>query len=151
VTAVPERKAGSPTPPDGQANLDDPRAPIAGLERIEALITQLVRAAPGLGPTVVTELVERLHSVGLPHAQPLARAIAAVVALVAEGRIDPGIALPPLAMACATLADGVRGAFTSRELESARYEIETLLPLPGARPVTAAPDVPLSALRKRTP
>jgi hypothetical protein len=99
-------------------------------------------------------------------------------------------------MACATLADGVRGAFTprepprpasggvhaaaidaspsisDRELEAARYEIETLLPLPGASPVTegkesiagsprlpdrgnpcgvtAAPDVPLSALRKRT-
>jgi len=82
------------------------------LDRIEALITELVRTAPRLDPVVVAELVERLRSVGPLHAQPLARAIAAVVALVAEGRIDPGIALPPLAMACATLADGARGAFT---------------------------------------
>jgi hypothetical protein len=140
----------SPTAPDG-AELHDPPAPSAGLPRIEALITQLVRTAPALDPTIVTELVERLHGVGPPHAQPLARAIAAVVALVAEGRIDAGIALPALAMACATLADGVRGAFTERELEAARYEIETLLPLPVARPTAAAPDVPLAALRKRAP
>ena len=136
---------------------------IAALDRIELLITALVRAAPGLDPAVVTELIEHLHGVGPLHAQPLARAIAAVVALVAEQRIDPGIALPPLAMACATLADGVRGALrppaidrvpsvTHRELEAARYEIETLLPLPGgAPPMAAAPHVPLSALRRRTP
>jgi hypothetical protein len=159
----------------GQAGQAGSSESIAALDRIESLITLLVRAAPRSDPMIVTELVERLHSVGPLHAQPLARAIAAVVALVGERQIDPGIALPPLAMACATLADGVRGAFTPRggpmppsrgvprpatdaspsvpyhELEAARYEIETLLPLPGAPPRAAAPDVPLSALRKRTP
>jgi hypothetical protein len=117
----------------------------ATLDRIEHLITLLVQRAPDLDIAVVDELVGRLHHVG----GPLARSIARIVELVAEQLIAPGTALPPLAMACATLADGVRGKLTDRELEAARYEIETLLPLPDRPPVASAPDVPLSALRKR--
>ena len=115
------------------------------VERIEQLITELVRAAPVADPAVVDELVDRLHRVG----SPLARSIARVVELVAEQLIAPGIALPPLAMACSTLADGVRGKLTVRELEAARYEIETLMPVPDRPPAITAPDVPLSSLRKR--
>jgi hypothetical protein len=115
------------------------------LDRIEQLITALVRAAPAADPAAVDELVERLHRIGTP----LARSIARVVELVAEQLVAPGIVLPPLAMACATLADGVRGKLTDRELEAARYEIETLLPVPDRPPAIAAPDVPLSSLRKR--
>jgi hypothetical protein len=116
-------------------------------DRIEQLITELVRAAPAWDPAIAGELVERLDGIAVP----LARSIAQVIALVAEQRIDPGIALPPLAMACATLADGVRGRLGDRELEAARYEIETLLPVPaGTRAIAAAvPDVPLGALRRR--
>jgi hypothetical protein len=114
-------------------------------DRIEQLITELVRAAPACDPGIAGELVEQLRGIG----SPLARSIARVVELVAEQRVDPGIALPPLAMACATLADGVRGTLGNRELEAARYEIETLLPVPRAAPAIAAPDVPVSALRKR--
>ena len=113
--------------------------------RIEQLITDLVRAAPGSDPAVVGELIERLHRVG----SPLARTIARIVELVAEDLVDPGIALPPLAMACATLADGLRGRLTERELEAARYEIDTLTPRPDKPPPLAAPDVPVAALRKR--
>lgn len=113
--------------------------------RIEELITLLVRSAPASDPAVVDELVEHLHRIG----SPLARSIARVVELVAEQLVAPGIALPPLAMACATLADGVRGKLTDRELEAARFEIETLMPMPDRPPPIAAPDVPLSALRKR--
>jgi hypothetical protein len=94
---------------------------------------------------VVDELIEQLHRVGTP----LARTIARVVELVAEQLVDPGVALPALAMACATLADGVRGVLTERELEAARYEIDTLLPVPDLPPPLAAPDVPLSSLRRR--
>jgi hypothetical protein len=114
--------------------------------RIEQLMTELVRGAPSADPAVVDELIERLHRVG----SPLARSIARVVELVAEQLVDPGIALPPLAMACATLADGVRGKLTDRELEAARYEIETLMPMPDRPPAPGAPDVPVSALRKRS-
>jgi hypothetical protein len=115
------------------------------LDRIEQLITLLVQSAPTADGAVVDELIEHLHRVG----SPLARSIARVVELVAEQLIAPGVALPPLAMACATLADGVRGKLTDRELEAARYQIETLLPVPDRPPAITAPDVPLSALRKR--
>lgn len=115
------------------------------LARIEQLITELVRSAPASDSAVVDELLGHLHRVG----SPLARSIARVVELVAEQLIAPGIALPPLAMACATLADGVRGKLGERELEAARFEIETLMPMPDKPPPIAAPDVPLSSLRKR--
>src|SRR6185295_5611571 len=111
--------------------------------RIEQLITQLVQAAPACDPRLADELVDQLRGVGTP----LARSIARVVELVAEQLIAPGIALPPLAMACATLADGARGRLGERELEAARFEIETLMPVPD-RPQVAAPDV-LISVRKR--
>jgi hypothetical protein len=120
-----------------------------GVDRIEQLITQLVQAAPVLDGGVVDELTDRLRRIG----SPLARAIARVTELVAEQLVSPAIALPALAMACATLGDGVRGKLTQRELEAARYEIETLLPVPDRpdrpRLVVATPDVPVIALRKR--
>jgi hypothetical protein len=138
-------------PADRRSRLADPAGGAGGLPRgidaIEPLITQLVQSAPALDPAVVAALIEQLDGIGAP----LARAIAGVVGLVAEHRIDAGIALPPLAMACATLTAGLRGELTQRELEAARYEIETLLPLPAPAPVIAAPDVPLTALRRRTP
>lgn len=121
--------------------------PEDGLDRIEQLITRLVQIAPDGDLAATEELVERLHRVG----SPLARSIARVVELVAEQLIAPGIALPPLAMACATLVDGVRGKLPDRALEAARYEIETLMPVPDRPPVLAAPDVPLSALRRPRP
>ena len=130
MTASPERTA---------------RIEARGEVRIEQLITSLVQTAPGADPAVVDELVGLLQGVG----SPLARSIARVLGLVVEQRIAPGIALPPLAMACATLAGGVRGALGERELEAARFEIETLLPVPGRPPAIAAPDVPVSALRRR--
>ncbi|HMG56333.1 MAG TPA: hypothetical protein VK601_22695 [Kofleriaceae bacterium] len=118
----------------------------AVVARIEHRITELVQRAPDADPAVVDELIEDLRRVG----SRLALAIARVLELVALDLIDPGIALPPLAMACATLADGVRGALGERELEAARYEIETLMPVPDPPPPRiAAPHVPVSALRRR--
>jgi hypothetical protein len=121
------------------------------IDRIEELITVMVQRAPVIDTAAADELVEHLHRIG----SPLARSIARVVELVAEQLVDPGIALPALAMACATLADGVRGALGARELEAARFEIETLMPVPDRPPwaprgrASEAPDVPLSSLRKR--
>lgn len=109
---------------------------------IEPLITRLVQEAPALDAKTVAELAQALRSDG----RPLARAIADVVERVAAGSIDPGIALPALAMACATLCDP---RLTDREHEAARFEIETLLPVPGSAPIVAAPDVPITALKRR--
>lgn len=109
---------------------------------IEALVTRLVQEAPDLEPAVVTDLTSRLRADG----RPLALAIARVVDLVAAGAIDQAISLPALAMACGTLCDP---RLTAKEHEAARYEIDTLLPVPSKAPVIAAPDVPLTSLRRR--
>jgi len=102
---------------------------------IEELITQLVREAPVLDAGVMDELGLALRAVR----HPLAHSIARVLELVAEQLVDPGIALPPLAMACATLVDD---RSDDRTLDAARYEIETLLPVPD-------PIIPASSLRRR--
>jgi len=136
---------------------------------IERCITRLVREAPVMDAAVVAELIERLRGVG----SSLALSIARIVELVDEGLIAPGVSLPHLAMSCATLADGVAGRLSVRELEAARYEIETLLPVDdrsalasalaaspdaraagGPRMKIMVPDVPTAALsrgpRRRT-
>ncbi len=65
------------------------------------------------------------------------------------GVVDPAIALPALAEACATLVAGIEGRVGMRELEAARYQIDTLEPVPDKPAPVAAPDVPLTSLRKR--
>ena len=117
--------------PVSEANRPDSRAPceaiVAGSDAIETAITELIRDAPAIDPATADELVAGLRDQG----DPLALAIARVVELVRAGTIDLGIALPPLAMACATLADRSLG---DREREAARYEVETLLPVPRVLP-----------------
>ena len=122
----------------------------AAIDQIEQRITELVQRAPEIDAGVVDDLIEALRGIG----SPLALAIARIVELVAEQLVDPGIALPPLAMACATLADGARGALGERELEAARYEIDTLLPTPDPPARVILPQVPqvlVTALRRRRP
>ena len=119
-------------------------SPRGDITAIEAAITRLVQEAPALDAALITGLVDELRAVG----SPLALSIARVVELVGEGLVDPGIALPALAMACATLADGVRGTLGPRELEAARNEIETLLPVPNAPPKLTEPDVLVTSLTR---
>ncbi|CAN5695357.1 hypothetical protein BH11MYX2_BH11MYX2_29010 [soil metagenome] len=111
---------------------------------IESLITRLVQEAPALDDAVIDELVTALRSDG----RPLARSIAQVVTLVGEQLVDAGIALPALAMSCTTLCDARLG---EKEREAARFEIETLLPLPdkGSKLRLVVPDVPVDALKKK--
>ncbi|HEY4180700.1 MAG TPA: hypothetical protein VGM90_27835 [Kofleriaceae bacterium] len=111
---------------------------------IESLITRLVQEAPAIDDGVVAELVHALRSDG----RALARSIAEVVSLVGEQLVDAGIALPALAMACTTLGDARLG---EKEREAARFEIETLLPLPdkGSNLRLVVPDVPVDALKKK--
>lgn len=112
---------------------------------ITELITQLVQQAPAREPAIVRQLLDELRALG----SPLALAIARTTELVDEDLIDPGIALPALAMACATLVDP---RVSDRELEAARYEIDTLLPLPGQPPgtrYTISVDDLISRVRRR--
>ncbi len=100
-------------------------------------ITVLVQQAPAIDRVFATQVIAELRAAG----SPLAGAIARIVELVLEQRVDPGIALPALAMAASTLDDVAAGRLGEREAEAARYEIETLLPLPGAPPPKPAPDL----------
>ena len=102
---------------------------------IEAAITRLVQEAPALDRALLADLVAALRA----DARPLALAIANVLELVGT-KIDPGIALPALATACATLCDP---RATHREHDAARYEIDTLLPVPRI-------DVSVESLRRRS-
>ena len=106
------------------------------------MMTRLVQDAPTLDAALIADLVIALRVDG----SPLAHSIARVVELVGEQLVDAGIALPALAMACASLGSADAGI-----RESARFEIETLLPVPdGPRVRVVIPDVPLTRLRKPT-
>ena len=108
---------------------------------IEVLITRLVHEAPKIDPEVVDELRLALERDGTP----LARSISRVLELVGEQLVDPGIALPALASACATLVDPRQG---DAAREAARFEIETLLPMPD-KPPRMTVVIPPSKLRRR--
>jgi hypothetical protein len=112
---------------------------------IELLSTALVQQAPALDAATLAELRDELHAVG----SPLALSIARIYELVELDVVDPAIALPALAEACATLVAGIEGRVGERVLEAARYQIDTLQPVPDKPPRVAAPDVPLTSLRKR--
>jgi hypothetical protein len=124
-------------------------APLA-IASIEPAITKLVHDAPARDAETVRELGDALRSVG----SPLALSIARILEYVDDDLVDPGIALPALAEACAALVDGRADA---RSLEAARYRIDTLEPRPDGpaiSPLGALPDVPASDLirgpRRRT-
>jgi hypothetical protein len=108
------------------------------LDAIEPAITRLVQEAPARDPETLGVLQAALAGVG----SPLALSIARILEYVADDLVDPGIALPALAEACATLVAGVRGKLDDRVLAAARYQIDTLEPVPD-RPHIAAPDVPV--------
>lgn len=108
---------------------------------IEELITRLVREAPELDLAVIDELRGELWAVG----SPLALAIARVVELVGEQLVDAAIALPALAEACATLGASTDPAV----LEAARFQVDTLVPVPDRPAIVTAPDVPVSRVRPR--
>jgi hypothetical protein len=123
-------------------------APLA-IDSIEPAITKLVHDAPARDAETVRALGEALRSVG----SPLALSIARILEYVDDDLVDPGLALPALAEACAALVDGRADA---RSLDAARYRIDTLEPRPDVpiSPLAAMPDVPASELirgpRRRT-
>lgn len=114
---------------------------------IERLSTELVQDAPDLHDDTVAALRTNLERIGTP----LALTIARIVELVHEGLVDPAISLPALAEACATCAAGVRGQLDAKVLEAARYQIDTLTPMPDKpkAPELRAPDVKLIDLTRK--
>ena len=112
---------------------------------LETLSTRIVQDAPHIDPKVLEALHSELHSVG----SPLALVIWRIYELVAEGLVDQAIALPALAEACATVVAGIRGLVGDSVLEAARYQIDTLTPMPDKPAKISTPDVPLISLKKR--
>ena len=110
-------------------------------EAIDALATQLVQQAPDLDPDTIAALRTGLEQQG----SPLALAVSRIVELVAEGLVDPAIALPPIAEACSVLVT----TSDARVLEAMRYQIDTLQPVPDKAPRIGAPDVPVNRVRRR--
>jgi hypothetical protein len=90
-----------------------------------------------------------LHAALADVGTPLALSIARILEYLADDLVDPGVALPALAEACATLVAGVRDGLDARSLDAARYRIDTLEPRPDPPPKIATPDVPVDKLRKR--
>jgi len=114
------------------------------VEQIEPAITRLVQEAPARDAAVVAELLGDLRNVG----SPLALVIARILEYLDDDLVDPGIALPALAEACATLVAGVRGEVDQRVLDAATYQIATLEPMPDRPPKIATPDVEVLRLRR---
>ena len=115
------------------------------VDTIEPAITRLVQEAPARDGATVTALLEALRDVG----SPLALVIARMLEYLADDLVDPGVALPALAEACATLVAGTRGQLDQRVLDAAEYQIATLEPMPDRPPKIATPDVAITQLRKR--
>ena len=113
---------------------------------IETLSTQIVQDAPSIDPKVLEALHAELQYVG----SPLALVIWRIYELVDAGLVDKAVALPALAEACATLVAGIRGTVGESVLEAARYQIDTLTPMPDKPPRVGTPDVPLTSLKRRT-
>jgi hypothetical protein len=116
-------------------------------EKIESLAIQLVQDAPDLDGDVVAQLRTLLERDG----SPLALTISRIVELVHEGLVDPAISLPAIAEACGTLVAGNAGKLDARVLEAARYQIDTLTPMPDRPkpPEMRPPDVPIIKLVRR--
>ncbi len=110
-------------------------------ETIDELATQLVQQAPELDPDTIAALRTQLEAQG----SPLALSISRIVELVAEGLVDPAIALPPIAEACSVLV----ATSDAKVLAAMQYQIDTLEPVPDKAPRIGAPDVPINLVRRR--
>jgi hypothetical protein len=130
----------------------------AVLDALDAALLALVQAAPDGSPAQLAGASEHAlelalltaarSPVGAALRDPLVDLCCAMercLELIGEGRVDPGLALPALAMAAHT----ARSSFAPA-ISAARYEIETLLPIPGQAPAPRRSlDVPVQSLVRR--
>jgi hypothetical protein len=126
---------------------------------LEAALTALLQTAPAYAPSQLERaaaLALELALCAAEHDGPgqdrvaLGCALEGCLDLLPHGRVDAGAALPALVMAAHSSRVG--GAAVA----AARYEVETLLPIPGAEPVRSTansgalrPDVLVHSLRRR--
>lgn len=115
------------------------------------------QALPELGD-LAGALAVQAEQQDMPSSAQLASAIEHCCALLFDGQVDPAQALPLLASGIETLANTLRLALAPVEsqgaitpLLAATYELETLLPAPGAEPAhnKSGPDVSIERLRSR--
>lgn len=100
-----------------------------------------VRAAEGAAAAQAAHVAAKLSA----ERTGLACAMERCLELIGEGLVDPGVALPALAMA----AHSARATYLPA-VAAARYEIETLLPIPGkATAIKKRLDVPAASLVRR--
>jgi hypothetical protein len=138
----------------------------AVLDALDAALLALVQAAPDGSPSQLAGASEHALELALLTAasSPVGAALLTAASspagsalvdlccamercleLIGEGRVDPGLALPALAMAAHT----ARSSFAPA-ISAARYEIETLLPIPGQAPAPRRSlDVPAQSLVRR--
>lgn len=131
---------------------------------LEAALTGLIQAAPGLAPVEVGAAADLALAIAAALMGPnpdhdagrdrlrLALAIERILDDVAAGELEQGVALPAVAMAAATLGQALAGEVPRllAGVRAATYELETLLPLPDrGRIRTGGPDVTLDRLSPR--
>lgn len=124
------------------------------LDSLEAAVLALLQAAPAGSPAQLAEAA--LIAFALAHAVAVGEGVAEegvaeekaakvrgerigllcamerCLELIGDGLVDAGVALPALAMAAHTARSSDSGAAAA--IAAARYEIETLLPVPGSTP-----------------
>jgi hypothetical protein len=120
----------------------------AALDALEGALTALIQRAPDGSPQQVRDAAGDALAVAFCAAAAartdhvaLACAMERCLELLADGRVDAGVALPALAMAAHTAR-----SWDAAAVKAARYEVETLLPLPGTPAPRRALDVPAVSL-----
>lgn len=128
--------------------------PPAARDALDAALLELVQRAPACPATLAARAADLALELALGAAAEaqdervrLFCALERCLELLPEGQVDPGVALPALAMAAHSATSPSAAA-----VRAAVYEVETLLPVPGApRRAAAGPDVPLGRLAPSRP
>lgn len=163
---APAPGGGAPAPGGGGSPPDAPRREAELLDALDAGLLALVQSAPHGSPAQLAdaaalafelalhaaapapgrpEQLARAEPPGRPELLGLACALERCLELISVGTVDAGVALPALAMAAYTARSSSPPAWAA-----ARYELETLLPVPGqATAPRRTLDVPAASLVRR--
>ena len=143
--------------PERESFADATRADCEGLAQGFAYLVNEIHSRELLPELtrLASSLAERCQAEERFLESQLAAVIARGCQHLFAGEVDPGQALPLLASGTETLSKSVANSSSKSEdelgLEAARYELETLFPMPGdePKPIKSGPDVNLQRLRRR--